>query len=88
MEGARDLLFAMSIATRENAVRVLSEEGREVLEMIELVDKNSRASVADIWVEAKAADGVFQGRARGIGLAGEVSFSSTMRRCAVRSKRG
>ncbi len=51
---AQELLFAMSIATREEALERLSDEGRELLGMIEDVARASEISVLDAWVEARA----------------------------------
>jgi hypothetical protein len=54
MDDAQELLLAMSIATRAEAQHHLSDAGREVLDMIELVSRTSKISVADAWVEASA----------------------------------
>jgi hypothetical protein len=54
MEDAQELLLAMAIATRENAGRVLTHDGIEVLEMLEFATRNSEMSLADAWAEANA----------------------------------
>jgi hypothetical protein len=51
---AQELLFAMSLAAKGEAEQRLSEEGRDVLEMIELASRNPEFSVVDAWVEARA----------------------------------
>jgi hypothetical protein len=51
---AQTLLFAMSLAARDEALQRLSDEGRRVLEMIELVSRTSKISIVDAWVEARA----------------------------------
>jgi hypothetical protein len=51
---AQELLFAMSLGAREEATRRLSEEGRDVLEMIDLVSRTNGLSVVEAWAEARA----------------------------------
>jgi hypothetical protein len=54
MDDAQELLFAMSLAAHDLARQHLSEEGRDVLEMIGLVSRTSKISVVDAWIEASA----------------------------------
>jgi hypothetical protein len=54
MVDAQELLFAMSLAAHDQAQQSLGDEGREVLDMIELVSRTSEISVVDAWVEARA----------------------------------
>jgi hypothetical protein len=50
----RDLLLAMSYAAHQEAHKHLSEAGREVLEMMEYVSRNSGLSIGDAYVNASA----------------------------------
>jgi hypothetical protein len=54
MDDAQELLFAMTLAAQGEARQHLSEEGYDVLEMINLVSRTSEVSVVDAWVEARA----------------------------------
>jgi hypothetical protein len=49
-----ELLQAMSLVAREGAHEHLSEQGREVLEMMEYASRNLGTSIADAYVEASA----------------------------------
>lgn len=56
MEDAQELLLAMSLAARDEARKSLGEEGREVLDMMDLVSRSQEGpgSIVDVWVEARA----------------------------------
>lgn len=56
MENTQELLLAMSLAARDEARESLGEEGREVLDMMELVSRSPEGpgSIVDVWVEARA----------------------------------
>jgi hypothetical protein len=55
MGGGRDeLLLAMYLAARDNALEHLSREGREVLEMVEHASRHTGLAVEDAWAEARA----------------------------------
>lgn len=51
---AQELLFAMSLAAQDEARQRLSEEGQDILDMINLVSRTSKIYVVDAWVEARA----------------------------------
>jgi hypothetical protein len=53
-EERTDLLFAMYIAARNNALEHLSEEGRDVLEMVVYAGRHTGLAVNDAWAEAHA----------------------------------
>ena len=49
-----ELLLAMYLAARDNALEHLSEEGRGVLEMVEYASRHTGLAVEDAWAEARA----------------------------------
>ncbi len=49
-----ELLLAMYLAARDNALEHLSEEGRRVLEMVEYASRHTRLDVENAWAEASA----------------------------------
>jgi hypothetical protein len=49
-----ELLLAMYLAARDNALEHLSEEGRRVLGMVEYASRHTGLAVEDAWAEASA----------------------------------
>ncbi len=49
-----ELLLAMSIVAHDEAHKLLSEAGRDVLEMMEYTRRNAGLSISDAYVEASA----------------------------------